>query len=145
MAPSPNSESDKKKQPQKQVNGQRSLKKKSGPVKRQPNAPFSTRVRQWILIALSLTGFGIYLADLLPDQQTHVFSQMSFRIAIVLLTMWLAFPQLEKLFQSDSSIFLIGALMIAFVVTRIQLVLLAIVGFCILYALIKYMIRVVKE
>lgn len=70
---------------------------------------------------------------------------MCLRVAIVLSTLWLAYPQLHQLFQSVSMNVLILVLLVAFVVARNPLILLSIVLICIVLALFKFAIRIFNE
>ena len=101
--------------------------------------------KQWTLIALALLGFAVYLVDLIPDRSTEIFSQMALRLAIVLATVWLAFPQLEQLFQSVSLSIVIIGLLAAFVIARNPIILLSIVILCIVIAVIKFAVRTFNE
>lgn len=94
-----------------------------------------------MLAVLSVVGFSLYFYDLIPDQQTSVFSQMAFRLAIVLGTVWLAFAQVEELFTSYSSSALIVALLAVFVVSRLPLVLISVVVILLVIAISKYVKR----
>ena len=97
------------------------------------------------MIALALLGFAVYLVDLIPDRSTEIFSQMALRLAIVLATVWLAFPQLEQLFQSVSLSIVIIGLLAAFVIARNPIILLSIVILCIVIAVIKFAVRTFNE
>ena len=70
---------------------------------------------------------------------------MAFRLAIVMSTLWLAFPQLEQFFKSYSISFLIVILLTAFVVARNPIILVSIVVLCVLLAILNYAIRVFNE
>lgn len=97
------------------------------------------------MVGLSILGLGIYLVDLIPDGHTEVHSQMSLRLAIVLATVWLAFPQLEQLFQSFSWSVLLIALLGIFVVARNPIILVSIVVLCLVLAAMKFGIRLFTE
>lgn len=101
--------------------------------------------KQVLLAILSLVGFGIYLVDLYPDWKTEIFSQMSFRLAIVLATLWLAFPQLDQFFKSFSVGILLVVLLIAFVVARNPVILVSIVVLCVILAIMNFAIRVFND
>lgn len=101
--------------------------------------------KQHALLVLAVAGFGVFVWDYYPDRNTEVGSQMCLRVAIVLSTLWLAYPQLHQLFQSVSMNVLILVLLVAFVVARNPLILLSIVLICIVLALFKFAIRIFNE
>ena len=101
--------------------------------------------KQRILIALSVIGFGVYLVDLYPDGKTEIGSQMAFRLAIVLATVWLAYPQLEQLFKSLSISILLVLLLAAFVIAKNPYILISIVILCVILGIMNYAIRVFNQ